>query len=219
MTPERAGLAQAILDKAQADAEAATAAGKLAHAKRLVADAEAGHEAALAGIEAARSAAADRLAAGGSGAGELRAARARAQDAEDDCEAAKIALSRITGDEEFGEPARQARHAAARVQAAIDAVIVAEMGPLLEEAGRLQVDLASRRLVLREIAEKMPWPTNAARQQIEFFLGRPPFAVAVTEPVEAWRRAVAALARDATVALPGVGGEVAPAHKGLRLAR
>ncbi len=222
MTPARVALAAAIEAAATASREASTSADRVARAKVLVVHAEAAHETGIAGIEAARSAAVDRLAAGREGVGEVQAARARAQDAEDDLVAARGALARVIAAEDEADTERLARKAQEAVKATVRAVVSAEaLEPLIEQTARLQEQLDARRAVLRAIASAEPWPRSDTRDKIEHFLSRPYETGGARQGIDValvaeWAAAAARLATDAGAPLPG---EAAPAPKGLRLAR
>jgi hypothetical protein len=215
-------LEKAIANNARASKEASDAQSAIDRARTARLNAEDAHEGATAAVETAKEAHAVKFASGGAGA-ELRVARSRLLEAEDDLQAARLSFDRLTAAVE--DPERAARRAAAALEEAIAEVVADEaVEPRIAEVTRLQDELDHRRAVLREISLRQPFvPGNTGvGRRIELFLNQTRFPneqnLGLLSPeVDAWRAASARLSVDASAVLPG-GEDPAPA-KHLRLAR
>jgi hypothetical protein len=137
--------------------------------------------------------------------GAVRAARTRLIDAEDEVAGAKAAVAKLK--DAVQGPEDDAAAAKLTVEQAVAGVVGGEVEILLEAARQAQLEYIERCAVLNEVRRLLhPW--TADHKAISSFVDAGTLAIhqrigwASVPAVEDWRRAVAALSRDATVRLP-----------------
>ena len=210
--PAREGLAKAIAAASQADKALTQAKGVLERAETFVSEAQSRVDqasAAVSGAVAKQGVALAEAFAGNQGSPAMgaatRAARMRMADCEDELAASRSTLQKLR------DAVREREDAATEAKRAVDeavaGVVASHVEILLEEARRAQLQYLEACATLTE-AQRALHPWTGEHKSASAFLGSAFFALnrhlAGASPAAAeWRQAVAELARDASVRLPG----------------